>query len=119
MTEQRAFPRIDVADGRIRVTQFGAPHDVHLIDISAGGFQLRGPTPFERHSKHSFVFQSADRDFRVTLDARAAYSRPVTPGPVSVDYVSGFLFVSAWHPNIFEQIEALLAHARATAGGAR
>lgn len=90
---RRRFPRLQVLG---LIDGFLMPLDVPLaiIELSSGGFSVRGGTAFPPGARHHFRFTtSLERE--VTLDATAIHCRLVEAGTHGeIAYVTGFEFAS-------------------------
>lgn len=90
---RRRFPRLQVLG---LVDGYLMPLDVPLsvIELSTGGFSVRGATAFPPGARHHFRFTTGE-DREVTIDATAVHCRLVQAQPDgTVAYVSGFEFAS-------------------------
>lgn len=90
---RRRFPRLQVLG---LVDGYLLPLDVPLtvIELSSGGFSVRGATPFPPGARHHFRFTTGQNQ-EVTIDATAVHCRLAQADSTGgVAYVSGFEFVS-------------------------
>jgi hypothetical protein len=90
---RRRFPRLQVLG---LVDGYLMPLDVPLtvIELSTGGFSVRGSTAFPPGARHHFRFTTG-QDREVTIDATAVHCRLVqADAPGTLAYVTGFEFAS-------------------------
>jgi hypothetical protein len=102
---RRRFPRLQVLG---LVDGYLLPLDVPLavIELSTGGFSVRGATPFPPGSRHHFRFTTG-QDQEVTIDATAVHCRLVQAGTDGhIAYISGFEFSS--DPRTDEAVAVLI-----------
>jgi hypothetical protein len=110
--ERRRDTRIPIPDDLMAVSERAAPYDLRLLDVSRGGFLVRGPLPYPIDARRPFRFSMKTPDWSVELHGQAMYSQSRSAdGGRYVEYLTGFAFVNPENRNVAQRIDDLMARA--------